>query len=49
MRWPKWPGYTGPVDLFVLRRVLQRFTLDAATLHWLGSHELARACRAARP
>jgi hypothetical protein len=49
VKWPKWPGYTGPVDLFVLRRVLQRFTLDAATLHWLGSHELARACRAARP
>jgi hypothetical protein len=49
VRWPKWPGYTGAVDLFVLRRVLARFTIDADTLCWLGSHELERACRAAGP
>jgi hypothetical protein len=41
--------YTGPVDLFVLRRVLARFTIDADTLCWLGSHELERACRMAGP
>jgi hypothetical protein len=33
----------------VLRRVLQGVALDAATLHRLGSHELARACREGRP
>jgi hypothetical protein len=47
--WPDWPSYTGPVDLVVLRRVLQRFTLDTRTLDWLGSRELAQACRAAGP
>jgi hypothetical protein len=49
VKWPKWPAYTGAVDLVVLRRVLQGVALDAATLHRLGSHELARACRAGRP
>jgi hypothetical protein len=49
VKWPDWPGYTGAVDLLVLRRVLQRFTIAPATLHWLGSHELERMCRAAGP
>ncbi len=45
LKWPKWPAYRGPLDLSLLRRVLVGVRLDSATLNWLGSHELAQACR----
>jgi hypothetical protein len=47
LKWPNWPGYAGPVDLDLLRRALGGTDVDDATLHWLGSHDLARACREA--
>ena len=47
VKWPNWPEYRGPVDLGLLRLALKEFRIDAATLHWLDSHELARACREA--
>ena len=47
LKWPKWPDYRGALDPFLLRRALSDIRLDDATINWLGSHELARACRAA--
>ena len=47
VKWPNWPDYRGAVDLGLLRLALKEFRIDAATLHWLDSHELARACREA--
>ena len=47
LKWPNWPEYRGPVDLFLLRRALAEVAIDTAALHWLGSHELAQACREA--
>jgi hypothetical protein len=47
LRWPKWPAYRGPLDLEALRRALATVPIDPDTLHWLGSDELARACRSA--
>jgi hypothetical protein len=44
-KWPKWPAYRGPVDPFLLRRALAGAIVDTPTLHWLGSTELAQACR----
>ena len=46
-RWPNWPAYKGPVDPSLLRRALEGVAIDTATLHWLGSQELAQACKAA--
>jgi len=46
IRWPNWPEYRGPVDLFRLRRALQGTVIDARTLHWLGGKEIERQCRA---
>ena len=45
VKWPNWPPYTGPIDQGLLRRALAGRHLDDPTLHWLGSTELARACR----
>ena len=45
VRWPNWPDYRGPIDLDLLRLALDPIHIDATTLHWLDSHELARACR----
>jgi hypothetical protein len=47
VKWPNWPAYGGAVDLDLLRTVLRQVRLDPATLHWLGSTELAAACREA--
>ena len=47
LKWPKWPGYAGPVDLDLLRFALRDVAIDTETLHWLGGHELAKACKAA--
>ena len=47
LRWPKWPTYRGPIDLDALRRALKTVAIDPDTLHWLGSDELAQACRKA--
>ena len=47
VKWPKWPGYAGPVDLGLLRLALRGVAIDSATLHWLGGHEIARDCKAA--
>ena len=47
VKWPNWPDYRGPIDLGLLRLALEAIAIDAATLHWLDSHELARACREA--
>lgn len=47
VRWPNWPRYAGPTDLALLRRALADRRIDDDTLHWLGSHELAQACRGA--
>jgi hypothetical protein len=47
LRWPNWPAYQGPIDLGLLRRALQDLPLDPDTLHWLGSTQLAQACREA--
>ena len=47
LRWPKWPAYRGPIDLAALRRALAGFTIDAATLNWLGGKEIVRACSGA--
>ena len=44
-KWPKWPAYRGPVDPFLLRRALAGAIVDTPTLHWLGSTELAQACK----
>jgi hypothetical protein len=50
LKWPKWPGYEGAVDLDLLRLAPRDVTIDAETLHWLGGHEIAKECRAvARP
>lgn len=43
LSWPKYPAYAGRLDLMLLRRILQTVPIDSATLHWLDSHELARA------
>ena len=48
MKWPNWPAYRGGIDLSDLRRLLRRHPLDDATLHWLGSTDLAQECRAAQ-
>jgi hypothetical protein len=48
VRWPKWPAYAGPLDLDLLRRALADLAIDAATLTWLGSRELALACGAVK-
>ena len=48
IRWPNWPEYRGPIDLFRLRRALQGTVIDARTLHWLGGKEIERECRAGR-
>ena len=48
VKWPNWPTYQGGIDLAELRRLLRRHPLDDATLHWLGSTELARECGAAQ-
>ena len=45
VKWPNWPDYRGPLDLDLLRLALDPVPIDATTLHWLDSHELARACR----
>ena len=47
VRWPNWPAYRGPVDLFRLRRALQGTAIDARTLHWLGGKEIGPECGAA--
>ena len=47
LKWPKWPDYQGPIDPFLLRRALSDIRLDDGTINWLGSHELARACKSA--
>lgn len=47
LRWPNWPRYAGPIDLIDLRVALEPFAIATETLHWLGSHELAEACRQA--
>jgi hypothetical protein len=49
VKWPKWPEYHGPVDLWWLRRALTGIVIDTRTLNWLGSRELEQACRQARP
>ena len=50
LKWPKWPGYGGPVDLDLLRLALRDVAIDTETLNWLGGHEIAKECRtAARP
>ena len=45
VRWPNWPAYQGPIDPSLLRRALAGTAIDTRTLHWLGSTELAQACR----
>jgi hypothetical protein len=45
VKWPNWPRYQGPIDLGRLRHALKAVRIDATTLHWLDSHELARQCR----
>jgi hypothetical protein len=45
VKWPNWPNYQGAIDLDALRLALREFRIDATTLHWLDSHELARQCR----
>jgi hypothetical protein len=47
LKWPKWPGYEGPVDLDLLRLALRDVAIDTETLNWLGGHEIAKECRAA--
>ena len=49
LRWPKWPNYQGAIDLDLLTEALRSVPIDAKTLSWLGSTELAAACRAAKP
>jgi len=48
-KWPKWPAYRGPVDPFLLRRALAGAIVDTPTLRWLGSRELAQACKRGKP
>ena len=48
VKWPKWPAYTGALDLDLLRRALVDQAIDPATLTWLGSRELALACGAVK-
>ena len=48
VKWPNWPAYQGPIDQGLLRRALLGAVIDTKTLHWLGSQELAEACKAAR-
>ena len=48
VKWPNWPAYKGPIDLSLLRRALSGVAIDTKTLHWLGSTELAQACRGVR-
>ena len=45
VKWPKWPEYKGSLDPFLLRRALVGAIIDTKTLQWLGSEELAQACR----
>ena len=45
VKWPKWPDYKGSLDPFLLRRALVGAIIDTKTLHWLGSEELAQACK----
>jgi hypothetical protein len=47
VKWPNWPDYRGPVDLDLLRLALAGHRIDDASLHWLGSEEFTKACRAA--
>jgi hypothetical protein len=47
LKWPKWPEYAGTGDLDLLRVALRGVAIDTETLHWLGGHELAKACKAA--
>jgi hypothetical protein len=47
LKWPKWPGYEGAVDLDLLRLALRDVVVDTETLNWLGGREIARACKAA--
>jgi hypothetical protein len=47
LKWPKWPGYAGGIDLDLLRLALKDVAIDAETLHWLGGREIERECRAA--
>ena len=47
VKWPKWPEYKGSLDPFLLRRALVGAIIDTKTLQWLGSQELAQACREA--
>ena len=48
VKWPNWPAYKGPIDLGLLRRALEGQIIDTQTLQWLGSTELAQACKAGR-
>ena len=45
VKWPNWPEYKGALDPFLLRRALVGAIIDTRTLQWLGSQELAQACR----
>ena len=45
VKWPNWPEYKGSLDPFLLRRALVGAIIDTRTLQWLGSEELAQACR----
>ena len=45
VKWPNWPAYKGPIDQGLLRRALLGAVIDTKTLHWLGSQELAQACK----
>jgi hypothetical protein len=47
LKWPKWPGYAGAVDLDLLRLALEGVAIDTEALHWLGGHEIAKECKAA--
>jgi hypothetical protein len=47
LKWPKWPEYAGAVDLDLLRLALREVAIATETLHWLGGHEIGRACKVA--
>ena len=47
VKWPNWPAYKGSIDQGLLRRALEGAVIDTKTLHWLGSQELAQACKGA--
>jgi hypothetical protein len=48
LKWPRWPGYAGGIDLDLLRLALKDLAIDTETLNWLGGHEIAKECKAAR-